>query len=121
MLDIVILTDHRYVNPEKVDWYTQQVLDEDRLLQTALENKGLTVCKKDWADKNFDWTSSKYAIFRTTWDYFERFDEFFIWLEDTKKKTTFINSSEIINWNIDKHYLQDLAKNKVNIARTLYE
>ena len=120
MLDIVILTDHRYVNPEKADWYTQQVLDEDRLLQTALENKGLTVCKKDWADKNFDWTSSKYAIFRTTWDYFERFDEFFIWLEDTKKKTTFINSSEIINWNIDKHYLQDLAKNKVNIAPTLF-
>ena len=120
MLDIVILTDHRYVKPEKVDWYTQQVLDEDRLLQTALENIGLTVCKKDWADKNFDWTSTKYAIFRTTWDYFERFDEFFIWLEDTKKKTTFINSSEIINWNIDKHYLQDLAKNKVNIAPTQF-
>ena len=120
MLDIVILTDHRYVKPEKVDWYTQQVLDEDRLLQTALENKGLTVCKKDWADKNFDWTSTKYAIFRTTWDYFERFDEFFLWLEDTKKKTTFINSSEIINWNIDKHYLQDLAKKKVNIAPTQF-
>ena len=120
MLDIVILTDHRYVKPEKVDWYTQQVLDEDRLLQTALENKGLTVCKKDWADKNFDWTSTKYAIFRTTWDYFERFDEFFIWLEDTKKKTTFINSTEIINWNIDKHYLQDLAKKKVNIAPTQF-
>ena len=120
MLDIVILTDHRYVKPEKVDWYTQQVLDEDRLLQTALENKGLIVCKKDWADKNFDWTSTKYAIFRTTWDYFERFDEFFLWLEDTKKKTTFINSSEIINWNIDKHYLQDLAKKKVNIAPTQF-
>ena len=120
MLDIVILTDHRYVKPEKVDWYTQQVLDEDRLLQTALENKGLTVCKKDWADKNFDWTSTKYAIFRTTWDYFERFDEFFLWLEDTKKKTTFINSTEIINWNIDKHYLQDLAKKKVNIAPTQF-
>ena len=120
MFDIVILSDHRYVNPEKADWYTQQVLDEDGLLQTALENKGLKVCKKDWADKNFDWTTTKYAIFRTTWDYFERFDEFFIWLENTKNKTTFINSSAIINWNIDKHYLQDLAKNKINIAPTLF-
>ena len=120
MFDIVILTDHRYVNPKKADWYTKQVLDEDSLLQTALENKGLKVCKKDWADKGFDWTTTKYAIFRTTWDYFERFDEFFIWLENTKKKTTFINSSEIINWNIDKHYLQDLAKNKINIAPTIF-
>jgi len=48
MFDIVILTDHRYVNPKRVDWYTQQVLDEDGLLKTALENKGLKVCKKDW-------------------------------------------------------------------------
>ena len=120
MFDVVILTDNRYVNPEKVDWYTQQVLDEDGLLQTALESKGLKVCKKDWADKNFNWTTTKYAIFRTTWDYFERFEEFFTWLENTKNKTIFINSSEIINWNIDKHYLQDLQKNGINIAPTLF-
>ena len=37
MFDVVILTDYRYVNPEKVDWYIRQVLDEDRFLQTALE------------------------------------------------------------------------------------
>ena len=55
MFDVVILTDNRYVNPEKVDWYTQQVLDKDSLLQTALESKGLKVCKKDWANTEFDW------------------------------------------------------------------
>jgi hypothetical protein len=83
---------------------------EDELLQTALEEKGFIVCKRDWADPNFDWTTTKYPIFRTTWVYFNRFDEFFSWLEITKHKTTFINSSEIINWNIDKHYLIDLEK-----------
>ena len=120
MFDIVILTDNRYVNPTSTNWYIDQVLLEDQLLQTALEDKGLKVCKKDWADKHFDWTTTKYAIFRTTWDYFERFDEFFTWLKNTKNKTTFINSSEIIKWNIDKHYLQDLAKNNINIAPTLF-
>ena len=120
MFDLVILTDHRYVNPNKTDWYIDQVLLEDQLLQTALEEKGLRVIKKDWADKHFDWTTTKYAIFRTTWDYFERFDKFFTWLKNTKNKTTFINSAEIINWNIDKHYLQDLAKNNINIAPTIF-
>ena len=120
MFDVVILTDNRYVNPEKTDWYTDQVLLEDQLLQTALEDKGLKVCKKDWADSNFDWTTTKYAIFRTTWDYFDRFEEFFAWLEITKHKTTFINSTEIINWNIDKHYLSDLSKKGINIAPTLF-
>ena len=120
MFDVIILTDYRYVNPEKTDWYIDQVLLEDKILQTSLEKKDLKVCKKDWADKDFDWTTTKYAIFRTTWDYFERFDEFLAWLEYTKNKTTFINSAEIINWNIDKHYLQDLERNKINIAPTLF-
>ena len=120
MFDIVILTDHRYIKPKKPDWYTQQVLDEDRLLTTALEENGLKVCKKDWADNKFDWTTTKYAIFRTTWDYFDRFDEFFNWLENTKTKTTFINSAEIINWNIDKHYLKDLSNKGINIAPTIF-
>ncbi|MBT3418241.1 MAG: hypothetical protein HN427_05655 [Flavobacteriales bacterium] len=120
MFDVVILTDNRYVNPVETNWYIDQVLLEDNLLKTALENKGLKVCKKDWADKNFDWTTTKHAIFRTTWDYFERFEEFFKWIEETRYKTTFINSAEIINWNIDKHYLQDLQKNGINIAPTLF-
>mgnify|MGYP003956168507 CR=1 FL=1 len=118
--DVVILTDHRYINPKKIDWYIDQVLLEDRLVKTALKNKGLKVIKKDWADPDFDWTTTKYAIFRTTWDYFERFEEFFSWLEKTKHKTTFINSAEIINWNIDKHYLKDLERNGINIAPTLF-
>ena len=50
MYDVVILTDHRYVNPKKTDWYTDQVLLEDQLLQTALENKGLKVIKKTIID-----------------------------------------------------------------------
>lgn len=120
MFDIVILTDNRYVNPKETNWYIDQVLLEDKLLQDALEKKGLNVCKKDWADKEFNWSKTRFAIFRTTWDYFERFDEFFSWLEKTKTKTTFINSTDIINWNIDKHYLKDLSRSGINIAPTLF-
>lgn len=120
MFDIVILTDSRYIDPSDTNWYIDQVLLEDRLLKNSLEDKGLKVCKKDWADKDFDWNKTRFAIFRTTWDYFERFNEFFTWMEKTKYKTTFINSVEIINWNINKHYLKDLERNGINIAPTLF-
>ena len=120
MFDIVILTDNRYINPSKRNWYINQVLLEDHLLQTSLENIGLKVCKKDWADSKFDWNDTKAAIFRTTWDYFERFDEFFSWIEKTKHKTIFINPIELINWNIDKHYLKDLFHNGINIPNTIF-
>ena len=43
MFDIVILTDHRYVNPTTTNWYIDQVLLEDKLLQSALEENVLKV------------------------------------------------------------------------------
>ena len=45
MFDVVTLTDNRYVNPAETNWYIDQVLLEDNLLKTALENKGLKVCR----------------------------------------------------------------------------
>ena len=84
MYDVVILTDSRYKKQKKINWYIQQVLTEDGLLQNALEEKGLKVGRKDWASKDFDWGKTRYAIFRSTWDYSNRFDEFFKWIENTK-------------------------------------
>lgn len=120
MYDVVILTDYRYDNPKEINWYTQQVLTEDKILQESLERKGLKVCKKNWNSNDFNWAKTKYAIFRSTWDYFDRFNEFFKWLNQTKEKTKFINSSEIILWNIDKHYLLDLEREGINIAPTIF-
>ena len=40
-------------------WYIDQVLMDDKLLKTALEKQWLIVCKKDCAEPNFDWTSTK--------------------------------------------------------------
>ena len=116
--DIVILTDSRYEISEQTNWYIDQVLLEDGLAQKALEATGLKVIRKDWACKDFDWTKTKYAIFRTTWDYFDRFEEFFTWFEKTRKIVQFINVPEIIYWNLDKHYLKDLEKLGLNIPPT---
>ena len=118
LYDIVILTEERYINPKIQNWYIDQVLLEDTLLLNALEKYKLKVCRRNWADKKFDFSKCRYAIFRTTWDYFDRFNEFFSWIEKTKKHTKFINSADIINWNIDKHYLKDLKNKNINIAKT---
>ena len=47
MHDVVILTDNRYENPKSIDWYVQQVLTEDNLLKTELENGILDLDKDD--------------------------------------------------------------------------
>tara|TARA_R110002124_G_scaffold80533_9_gene213145 strand:+ start:12336 stop:13232 length:897 start_codon:yes stop_codon:yes gene_type:complete len=118
--DVVILTESRYLNPEKVNNYIQNILTEEDLLKKALEKHGLKVVRKDWADPDFDWGSTKCAIFRTTWDYFDRFEEFKAWLERVEGETQFINPISQIRWNMDKHYLQDLVDKGIRVIETEY-
>ncbi len=120
LYDVIILTEKKYLNPKKNNWYIKQVLKEDELLKKALEKEGLIVSKKSWDDKYFDWNTTKIAIIRTTWDYFFRIYEFKKWLNNTKLKTQFINDINVINWNIDKKYLKYLNRQNINISPTVF-
>lgn len=117
MCDVVVLTESRYVDiqPGPDDWYANNVLTEDRLVVTALEKQGLKVARLDWADSEFDWSQTQAILFRTTWDYFDRFAEFQRWLEKVQALTRLINPADLIAWNIDKHYLRDLQQLGVNV------
>ncbi len=118
--DIVILTDKRYDNPTKTSDYIANVLKEDSLIQLELEKLGYSVWRTFWDNPTFDWSTTKAVLFRTTWDYFERFDEFINWLNHVNTKTKLINSFELINWNIDKHYLKYLQTNGIRIVPTKF-
>ncbi|MCR9253756.1 MAG: hypothetical protein NXI20_25295 [bacterium] len=116
--DVTILTETRYVNPTEVDQYVQNILDEDRLLAEALEALSLKTTRTNWDDPNFDWSQTKSVVFRSTWDYFHRFEEFNNWLLSIKDKTQMINPYELIQWNLDKHYLKDLEEKGIRIPPT---
>lgn len=118
LYDIVVLTDDRYVNPDQPDWYVENILKEDGLVLEALEKRGFRVSRKSWSDPSFDWSKTRSVIFRTTWDYFDRYGEWKSWLEATSRKTQMINPYQLIQWNMDKHYLADLSEQGVNIPTT---
>lgn len=120
MTDITLLTDSRYVNPLNPDWYVQNILEEDRLVREALEARGLTVYRTNWDNPDYDWRNTRFALFRTTWDYFNRFGEFSDWLNRVQQLTHLINPVELIRWNLDKHYLNDLQKNNILIPPTIF-
>lgn len=120
LFDITILTDGRYTAEHYDDLYSQNVVTEDRLLREALEELGYRVHRTKWDDPTFDWSSTQYIFFRTTWDYFDRYDEFAVWLEDVCQKTQLINPKELIYWSLDKHYLNDLHAAGVRIPNTIF-
>lgn len=118
--DITIVTAQRYLHPSDPDWYVKQILQEDELLTSALRRNGLTVHRIDWTNRDFDWSSTRSVIFRSTWDYTERFDEFLQFVRSLLTRTLVINPVSIILWNLDKHYLRDLHVRGVQIPETIY-
>lgn len=120
MTDITLLTCRAYYKPDNVTPYIQNILLEQELLKSALEAQGLKVDITYWDNSSYEWQQTKSVLFRTVWDYFERFDEFWEWLEQVKTKTRLINSYELIKWNIDKHYLRDLKNNDIQVVPTYF-
>ena len=119
-IDVTILTCQKYLNPKVITTYEQNILDERKLITQALEDLGLKVNCAAWDDTEYDWSQTRSVVFRTIWDYFERYDEFSAWLEIVKTKTQLVNSYDLIQWNIDKHYLKDLQDKGVAIVPTEY-
>ena len=118
--DIVILTESKYAHPVNKPFINENAIQEDNHVKAALEKLDLRVQILAWDDHSFDWNTTKYILFRSTWDYFDRFDEFSTWLNKVSRQTLLLNSERIIRWNIDKHYLLDLEQKGVHIIPTVF-
>ncbi len=116
--DFALLTDRRYTATVAADgdWYMHNILADDGLLREALARRGLTSARVDWADPAIDWSRFRCAAFRTIWDYFERFHEFSAWLDRAQRQTRLCNRGPTVRWNLDKHYLADLADRGIPVV-----
>jgi glutathione synthase/RimK-type ligase-like ATP-grasp enzyme len=96
-------------------------LDSDlEPLRQAFIDLDVPVVVVDWDDASADWGRFDAVILRSTWDYVDRFDEFVVWLDRIESQTRVINGRNAIGWNIDKHYLAELAAVDVPVVPTLF-
>jgi len=114
-IKITLLTDSRYTQRNNSSEYIKNIFREDDLVIQALSSRGFQVERIAWDDPTYGWGNTDYAIFRTTWDYFNRIDDFTKWYLSTKEKLRFINPPELIDWNINKLYLKDLDQAGINV------
>lgn len=119
-IDITILTDPIHLGDGPRTFIIENAVREDLLVQEALEKRGWRVRRINWDHPEMDWNSTRYVLFRSTWDYFNRFREFDQWLERIKDHTQMLNSYETIRWNLDKHYLLELSEKGVPIPPTRF-
>ena len=81
---------------------------DDEPLIAALRARGLEVERPQWRDPLVEWSRYDLVIPRTTWDYQESPEAFLAWLTQVEAQSALANDAEVIRWNLNKRYLQDL-------------
>ncbi len=117
---LAIVTEDRYRTLDADNWYHAQIAREEGLLLAALEARGVVVERCSWSDAAVDWAHFDAAVVRSTWDYFERHDEFSAWLERASAATRLINDARLMRWNADKRYLGELAAAGIAVVPTRF-
>jgi hypothetical protein len=96
-------------------------VSDDELTITHLHNAGWTVEMVSWR-KNYNWSQFDVVVIRTTWDYQNDPDTFLSVLESIDSSGTRLeNSLELVQWNMQKTYLRDIASKGTCIAPTLWQ
>jgi glutathione synthase/RimK-type ligase-like ATP-grasp enzyme len=79
-------------------------------LSAALAACGVAHEVIDWDDPAADWGRYPLALVRSTWDYTSRLPEFRAWIDHVAARTVLLNPPGVLRWNVDKHYLGELAR-----------
>ncbi|MGH2955581.1 MAG: ATP-grasp domain-containing protein [Solirubrobacterales bacterium] len=89
-------------------------------LSDALAELGAEAEQPAWNDSGVDWSSFDLVQLSSTWDYNQRLGEFREWLGRVEGETRLENPRELVEWNLDKRYLAELAEAEVPIIPTVW-
>ena len=99
---------------------TGYVID-DELVVAELRDRGCDAIEIPWSDRTVGWSGFDLVIVRTTWDYHLRVHEFLDTLARIEASgTLLVNTRDLILWNLDKRYLEELAARGVPIVPSLW-
>jgi glutathione synthase/RimK-type ligase-like ATP-grasp enzyme len=73
-----------------------------------------------WDDRTVDWAAFGAVVIRSTWDYHAHLDQFLQWARSVDAVTALWNPPQLIEWNVDKRYLVELAASGVPIVPTQF-
>lgn len=93
---------------------------EDRLLIPALAALGIDAVPEVWTDASIDWATFDAVVVRETWDYTTNLEAFLSWTRHVHEVSVLMNPPDVIAWNVDKHYLQDLEHAGMSVVPTSF-
>jgi hypothetical protein len=93
----------------------------DHLLVEPLQQRGWSVQEVSWRNKRVDWNQFEVVVIRSSWDYQDNPKAFLETLRTIDQSSAHLeNSLKLVEWNIDKTYLQDLQNRGIEIVPSLW-
>jgi glutathione synthase/RimK-type ligase-like ATP-grasp enzyme len=89
------------------------------LLVAALQSANIESVVVPW-DDDIDWSQYPLVVIRSTWDYHRRYSEFMDWVRKVARQTQLANTLDVVTWNSDKRYLNELATAGLPIVPTTF-
>lgn len=90
-------------------WSDPSYVDpEPRQAAALLQDRGHRADVVVWHD-DVDWSAYDLVVIRSTWDYFDRLEEFLAWVDRVHVESRIINPPNVIRWNVHKGYLAELG------------
>ncbi|MCU1278350.1 MAG: hypothetical protein JWM53_1896 [bacterium] len=94
---------------------------DEQELPARFAAAGVDARPVSWSDPAVDWTSFDRVLLRSTWDYFQRIDEFRAWLDRLDRdRVPLCNPSSLVRWNFDKRYLAELGSRGARLLPTRF-
>lgn len=93
---------------------------DSELLRGALLDLGVRSQLVSWDDPAVDWSRRPVTAIRSTWDSVDRPEEYLAWARAVDRHSTLLNPAAVVEWNLDKTYLLDLAAAGVTIVPTTW-
>ena len=97
-----------------------EIEEDDRPLAASLARRGALVVTASWDDPDFAWERVDLALLRSPWDYCRRYEEFLGWLARTEAQTRIVNDPDVVRWNVNKRYLEELVGKGVPTVPTVF-
>lgn len=96
-------------------------LQEDSMLLKLLQKKGWDVQPVQWHNKSIHWLEFDLVILKSPWDYHYQFSAFMGWLSEVNRLgVQILNPYTIVQWNSDKHYLQEMIHEGFNVIPSVF-
>jgi hypothetical protein len=92
-----------------VGTFDANTIDEDALLSDALTEMGISHRTVAWSDPEVDWSAFSQVLIKSTWDYFDYYPEFLLWLDRLEALgIPVLNEVATLRWNSSKDYLMEI-------------